>query len=588
MVHLDIDYSNLGELGLGGMVGLEGCQVSKFPARVKALKDRPRPVRVKVPPPMESGRKEPEYMKVHAVASNPYYVAYNDISPYVVKALLTTEDAKFWSHEGFATHVFESAVRKNLAGGGFRVGASSITMQMVKNLLLSQEKTISRKLQEMFLVWVVENFLSKERILELYLNGIEFGPRIYGVGHAAAHYFGKHASELTPLEASFFSTMLPSPKRRYIQYCRGKLSRQWQRYVRRILKRSLEKGHLTQEEYDANKDAPFVFDTSALGGKSAQCKKWVEDMVSVIEAMKDQNRVEAEMADDGKGTVKMTGIDGDRPDLRPSSSYRKGGARFASGSGVDVGQVTNRGVKKSPPGGFFRWVKRLVVFGLVVALVGMGVLIGLFVHYGRDPAMPQIERIEDYQPKQVYRVFARDGTPLAAFGTEKRRLVSIDDIPKVMVDATLAAEDANFFEHQGVDYIGIVRATVGRVIQGRAPQGASTITQQVVKLLLLTPARTVKRKVQEIILARRISNALSKREILEIYLNEINYGHGRYGCAEAARFYFGKPLADLSPAEAAMLAGIPKTLGISRPMSIPLRSRPVNGTFWGGWRTSVL
>ena len=136
---------------------------------------------------------------------------------------MTTEDNGFFKHHGWVSSEFKSALRRNLERGGFRLGASSITMQMVKNVLLTKEKTLSRKLQELFLVWYLEQELPKERILELYFNAIEFGPRIYGIGAATRHYFGKKPSELTPLEAAFFSSILPSPKRRYVQYCHGAL-----------------------------------------------------------------------------------------------------------------------------------------------------------------------------------------------------------------------------------------------------------------------------------------------------------------------------------------------------------------------------
>ena len=139
---------------------------------------------------------------------------------------MTTEDNGFFKHRGWVTSEFKSALQRNLQRGGFRVGASSITMQMVKNVLLSQEKTLSRKLQELFLVWYLEQELPKERILELYFNAIEFGPRIYGIGAAARHYFGKTARRPRPRwKAAFFSSILPSPKRRYIQYCHGSLTR---------------------------------------------------------------------------------------------------------------------------------------------------------------------------------------------------------------------------------------------------------------------------------------------------------------------------------------------------------------------------
>ncbi|HEY7955516.1 MAG TPA: biosynthetic peptidoglycan transglycosylase, partial [Polyangia bacterium] len=138
---------------------------------------------------------------------------------------------------GFISSEFRSALQQNLQRGYFRLGASSITMQMVKNTLLSREKTLSRKLQEMFLTWYLEHSLTKERILEIYFNVIEFGPGIYGIGRAAHHYFGKSAKDLEPQEAAFFSSILPSPKRRYIQYCHasGFIDAKWQAYVDRIM-----------------------------------------------------------------------------------------------------------------------------------------------------------------------------------------------------------------------------------------------------------------------------------------------------------------------------------------------------------------
>ena len=111
---------------------------------------------------------------------------------------MTTEDNGFFKHRGWVSSEFKSALRRNLQRGGFRLGASSITMQMVKNVLLTREKTLSRKLQELFLVWYLEQNLPKERILELYFNAIEFGPRIYGIGAATRHYFGKKPADLTP------------------------------------------------------------------------------------------------------------------------------------------------------------------------------------------------------------------------------------------------------------------------------------------------------------------------------------------------------------------------------------------------------
>jgi membrane peptidoglycan carboxypeptidase len=151
-------------------------------------------------------------------------------------------------------------------------------MQMVKNVLLAHEKTLSRKLQELFLTWYVEQQIPKQRILELYFNAIEFGPRIYGIGAAARHYFGKSAADLTPLEAAFFSSILPSPKRRYIQYCAGAPSAKWDKYVRRIMAKIHERGRLTDEEYTTAAAGILAFDTTARGMTEKQCLDWVRHM----------------------------------------------------------------------------------------------------------------------------------------------------------------------------------------------------------------------------------------------------------------------------------------------------------------------
>ena len=151
-------------------------------------------------------------------------------------------------------------------------------MQMVKNVLLTKEKTLSRKLQELFLVWYLEQLLPKERILELYFNAIEFGPRIYGIGAATRHYFGKPPAELNPLEAAFFSSILPSPKRRYIQYCHGALLPQWEKYVHRILAKVHERGRITDEEYEPWVTQTLTFDRKEATFTEKQCLDWVKRM----------------------------------------------------------------------------------------------------------------------------------------------------------------------------------------------------------------------------------------------------------------------------------------------------------------------
>jgi penicillin-binding protein 1A len=202
-----------------------------------------------------------------------------------------------------------------------------------------------------------------------------------------------------------------------------------------------------------------------------------------------------------------------------------------------------------------------VVLGLAMlgALAAGAGLVGLFVYFGNDPRLPTVEKLKDYRPKQVSRVLDRNGVIIGELGAEKRTFVPFDQIPKVLVNAVVAAEDADYWNHAGLDYRGMLRAFIENVLRGRTAQGGSTITQQVVKTFLLSPERTLRRKVQEIILARQLSEKLSKEQILELYLNQIYYGHGRYGCEEAARFYFGKSVRDVDIAEAALLAGLPQS-----------------------------
>jgi hypothetical protein len=275
------DFAHLDDLDLTGKVGIDGCKVVKAPEDIAALANpQTLVVNVEVPKLPGSGGQpgETDTMPVIVGPDNPDFTPYDQISPYLVGSIMTTEDNGFFKHRGWVSSEFKSALRRNLKGGGFRLGASSITMQMTKNVLLTKDKTLSRKLQELFLVWYLEQILPKERILELYFNAIEFGPRIYGIGAATRHYFGKKPAELTPLEAAFFSSILPSPKRRYVQFCHGSLSAQWDRYVRRILAKVHERGRITDDEYAAAAAQPFVFDRREASFTEKQCLEWVKSM----------------------------------------------------------------------------------------------------------------------------------------------------------------------------------------------------------------------------------------------------------------------------------------------------------------------
>jgi hypothetical protein len=273
-LHTKIDFSNLEALDIGGKVGIDGCQVVRAPPEVIALGGPESIMQTVEVPPTPSG-KDNELMTFAIGPDNPDFVPFDRISPYLIAAIMTTEDSGFFKHRGWVSTEFKSALRRNLAGGGFRLGASSITMQMVKNVLLSREKTLSRKFQELFLVWYVEQLLSKERILELYFNAIEFGPRLYGIGAATRHYFGKTPAELTPLEAAFFSSILPSPKKRYVQYCHGAPTPQWERYLRRILSKMHERGRLNEEEFTTAMASSLVFDKAEMTMTEKQCTDWV-------------------------------------------------------------------------------------------------------------------------------------------------------------------------------------------------------------------------------------------------------------------------------------------------------------------------
>lgn len=214
--------------------------------------------------------------------------------------------------------------------------------------------------------------------------------------------------------------------------------------------------------------------------------------------------------------------------------------------------------------------RRALVFAYV-ALVAMSVAGVCVWHIARG--LPDLEPLRDYRPEQTTRVLDREGRLIGEWFKTRRTVVPLERIPLVLRASVLAAEDAEFYDHHGVDLPGIGRIVFKALRDGRITQGASTITQQVVKNVLLTPERTLSRKVRELILARRVERTLSKDQILHVYLNHINFGHGRYGVQEAARFYFGKDVQELSLGEASMLAGIPQAPGRLSPLEHPEAAR---------------
>jgi penicillin-binding protein 1A len=195
----------------------------------------------------------------------------------------------------------------------------------------------------------------------------------------------------------------------------------------------------------------------------------------------------------------------------------------------------------------------LLLVSLVAAASGAGAVYWLVI---RD--LPDFQKIADYQPPLSSQVFDRKGRLIAEFYTEQRRLVPIDAIPRHVQVAFVSAEDGKFYEHEGFDFVAIVRAALANLREGGIAQGASTITQQTVKSLLLSSEKTYERKLKEIVLSWRLEQQLTKDEILYLYLNQIYFGNGAYGVGQAARSYFGKEVADLSVSEAALLAGLPQ------------------------------
>lgn len=231
-------------------------------------------------------------------------------------------------------------------------------------------------------------------------------------------------------------------------------------------------------------------------------------------------------------------------------------------------------VPQAAPGGGRSFRQRLVrlilvIFGLLA--LGTGSVVGLFVYYGRD--LPTFAALADYRPPQVSRIYDRQGRPAGEFFHERRTVVPKEKIPKLLKQAVVAAEDANFYNHRGLDYFGIARALFQDVRHMRLAQGASTITQQVVKNMILTPERKLARKVKEAILSQRLEQNLTKEDILWLYLNHIYFGDLRYGVEEAAQYFFGKSVDKLSLGEAALLAGLPQSPQRLNPRRHPERAK---------------
>lgn len=220
--------------------------------------------------------------------------------------------------------------------------------------------------------------------------------------------------------------------------------------------------------------------------------------------------------------------------------------------------------------GFKRKIKLWA--GLILTAVGLGLLCGVGLVTYQVHYLPDVSELENYKPSLITRVTADDGTLLKEFFLERRIILERHEVPELFIKAVLAAEDADFYNHWGIDLPGIMRALWKDILAGAPEQGASTITQQLAKTLFLTPAKTISRKVKEAFLAIQIERRYTKDEILMLYINQIYFGHGNYGAESAARYYFGKKLRECGLEEFALIAALLKAPEIYSPLKHPERA----------------
>lgn len=218
---------------------------------------------------------------------------------------------------------------------------------------------------------------------------------------------------------------------------------------------------------------------------------------------------------------------------------------------------------------------RVLLYPLILAVgfIAIGIAIAMIMLVLTYPNLPSLEVLTDYRPKIPLRIYTADGYLIGEFGEERRAVVTIREVPDVMKHAILSAEDDRFYQHGGIDYLGVLRAAGSNLLGGGKRQGASTITQQVARNFFLTAEKTYTRKLYEVLLSFKIESNLSKDQIFELYINQIFLGQRAYGFAAAAQIYFGKPLKDISIAEAAMLAGLPKAPSAYNPIVNPKRAK---------------
>ena len=246
-------------------------------------------------------------------------------------------------------------------------------------------------------------------------------------------------------------------------------------------------------------------------------------------------------------------------------------------SGIDMARrkktshIRKNRTRQQPRGygrALLRWALWLCFF---VAIAGIGTLFGVYFYLSED--LPKITSLADYRPPVITTVYSDDNRKIGEFYTERRIILPLSEIPPMLKDAFIAAEDSRFYQHRGIDFVSIIRAFFKNIEAGTIIQGGSTITQQVTKSFLLTPERSYTRKVKEAILAYRIDKSFSKEEVLFLYLNQIYLGHGAYGVEAASENYFGKSAQELNLAECAILAGLPQAPSRYSPFRFPDRAK---------------
>ncbi|WJF89118.1 penicillin-binding protein 1A [Paraburkholderia bonniea] len=268
------------------------------------------------------------------------------------------------------------------------------------------------------------------------------------------------------------------------------------------------------------------------------------------------------------------------PQSSSSASRRQGTRSSSSASSSSSGperrtppRASSARTRAARAGRSF-YVTLMLWFAGLAALAGViGALVLGYALVVMGPNLPSLDALTDYRPKIPLRVYTADHVLIGEFGAERRSVVRFQEMPDVMKKAVLAIEDARFYEHGGVDFLGILRAGLTDVLHGGASQGASTITMQVARNFFLSSEKTYTRKLYEMLLAYKIERALTKDQILELYMNQIYLGERAYGFAAAARVYFGKDLKDITLGEAAMLAGLPKAPSAYNPVVNPKRAR---------------